>query len=99
MPPILRGDRIGLAPAAGWEVLAQHGVMRWTIDVRGRRIGHVALRSADPTSADYEITIDRPAYRSHGYGTETTRLVLTYAFDTLHLPRVRLRLRPCPALA
>lgn len=71
-------------------MLARHGVARWAITVRGRRIGHAALRRAGPAYADYEITIDRPADRGRGHGTATTRLLLGYAFTTLGLARVRL---------
>ena len=64
--------------------------MRWALIVRGRSIGHAALRRSDPAYADYEIEIDRPADRGCGHGTTTTRLLLSYAFATLGLARVRL---------
>ncbi|MDQ3808822.1 MAG: GNAT family N-acetyltransferase, partial [Chloroflexota bacterium] len=42
------------------------------------------------TYADYEIAITCPTDRGRGHGTTVTRLLLTYAFQTLGLPRVRL---------
>ena len=39
---------------------------------------------------EFGIVIGEPEYRSKGYGTEATRLVLKYAFEELNLNRVHL---------
>ena len=42
-------------------------------------------------SGRYRIGIENPGYWGRGYGTEVTRLALHYAFNTLQLHRVHLR--------
>jgi RimJ/RimL family protein N-acetyltransferase len=42
-------------------------------------------------TANYLIFIGEPGYRGKGYGTEVTRLMLRYAFTTLSLRNVALR--------
>jgi len=65
----------------------------WIIDLDGKCIGQVALHShsAQNRSSRYAIGIFDPAHWSQGYGTEATRLVLKFAFETLRLHRVDLR--------
>jgi RimJ/RimL family protein N-acetyltransferase len=55
-------------------------------------IGDAALQGIDHRhrSAFFAITIGEAAYRGRGYGTETTRLVLDYAFTALGLRSVKL---------
>ena len=57
-----------------------------------RPIGDAALQGVDfrHGSAYFAITIGEAAYRGKGYGTETTRLVLDYAFTALGLHTVKL---------
>jgi RimJ/RimL family protein N-acetyltransferase len=65
---------------------------RFHIEADGRYIGHVGLRPNDEEqSGSYRIGIVNPEYWGKGYGTEVTRLMLRYAFETLGLHRVRLR--------
>lgn len=58
----------------------------------GDAIGHARLHSMDITNrrARYVIGIFAPNAWGQGYGSEATRLVLGYAFETLHLHRVDL---------
>jgi RimJ/RimL family protein N-acetyltransferase len=55
-------------------------------------IGDAGLSGIDyrHSSAFFFITIGESAYRGKGYGTETTRLVLDYAFTALGLHGVKL---------
>ncbi len=55
-------------------------------------IGGVGLHHIHPRnrSAQFGIMIGETAYRGQGYGTEATRLMLRYAFETLNLHRVEL---------
>jgi RimJ/RimL family protein N-acetyltransferase len=55
-------------------------------------IGGLALHQIHPRnrSAHFGIMIGEPSYRGQGYGTEATRLMLKYAFETLNLHRVEL---------
>ena len=56
-------------------------------------IGTTALNDIDLAngSAEYSILIGEADYRGRGYGTETTRLVLDYAFTALGLHTLLLR--------
>ena len=55
-------------------------------------IGTVALVGVDYRNrrAEFGIGIGEPDYRNKGYGTETTRLVLDYAFNVVGLHSVML---------
>ena len=57
-----------------------------------RPIGTVALMNVDYRNrrAEFGIGIGEPDYRNKGYGTETTRLVLGYAFDVVGLHSIML---------
>ncbi len=59
----------------------------------GKAVGSVYLRDIDEThhKAEYGIFIGEEAALSKGYGTEAAQLVLQYAFETLHLHKVMLR--------
>lgn len=59
----------------------------------GEAIGHARLHKIDPANrrARYAIGIFDPACWGRGYGTQATQLVLGYAFETLRLHRVDLR--------
>jgi [ribosomal protein S5]-alanine N-acetyltransferase len=65
----------------------------WVMEVEGRCIGSLRLHSIVRTDrrARLAIGIDDPMLRGRGIGTEAIRLVLSYAFDTLGLHRVDLR--------
>jgi RimJ/RimL family protein N-acetyltransferase len=58
-----------------------------------RPIGTAGLGGIDHRNraAEFGIMVGEPDARNRGYGTETTRLVLAYAFDTLGLHNVMLR--------
>ena len=57
-------------------------------------VGSVFLRDIDEVhhKAEYGIFIGEEAALSQGYGTEAAQLMLQYAFETLHLHKVMLRL-------
>ena len=59
----------------------------------GNAVGSVYLRDIDEThhKAEYGIFIGEEAALSKGYGTEAAQLMLQYAFETLHLHKVMLR--------
>lgn len=65
----------------------------WVIAVDGRCIGTARLHQLDSENrrARYAIGIFDKAFWGWGLGTEATRLVLGYAFNTLGLHRVDLR--------
>ncbi len=74
------------------EQIAASGEHHFAIEADGHYIGWLGLRVNDADqSARYRIGIANPEYWGRGYGTEVTRLVLRYAFDTLQLHRVHLR--------
>ena len=68
-------------------------LLTWAIEVGGRFVGMSRLSSPDEHNrrARYAIGIYAPSCWGQGFGTEATRLVLRYAFDTLKLHRVDLR--------
>ena len=57
-----------------------------------RPVGTVVLMSVDYRNrrAEFGIGIGEPEYRDRGYGTETTRLMLDYAFNVVGLHGVML---------
>ncbi|RMG15590.1 MAG: N-acetyltransferase, partial [Planctomycetota bacterium] len=59
----------------------------------GQLIGTVGLHalSGDPRGRELGIAIGEPSCWGKGYGTETLRLVLDYAFRELEVHRVQLR--------
>jgi RimJ/RimL family protein N-acetyltransferase len=65
----------------------------WIIAVEGRCVGTTRLHGLDEENrrARYAIGLFSPEHRGQGIGTTVTRLVLTYAFEALHLHRVDLR--------
>lgn len=60
----------------------------------GRPIGSAYLRDIDREyeKAEYGIFIGEEEARGKGYGTETARLMLAYAFEVLKLHKICLRL-------
>ena len=64
-----------------------------SVEVDGHYIGHVGLTIADESNkrGRFVIGIENPQCWGKGYGTEVTRLMLRYAFETLELHRVELR--------
>lgn len=58
-----------------------------------RVVGSVGLHDVEPSSrnAQFGIVIGDPADWGKGFGTEATRLIVRYAFETLNLHRVWLR--------
>ena len=65
----------------------------WVIDLNGEMIGttHLHSVSQQDRKARYAIGLMSPQYLGLGLGSETTRLVLAHAFDSLGLHRVDLR--------
>ncbi len=59
----------------------------------GRAVGSVYLRDIDPADlkAEYGIFIGEDDCRGKGYGTEAARLIVKYAFSSLRLHKVFLR--------
>lgn len=60
--------------------------------VTGQPIGNTGLYEINlyDRTAEFGIMLGEPSARGKGYGTETTRLVLDYAFTVLRLHNVRL---------
>ena len=76
----------------GNEQITASGEHHFAIEADGRYIGFVGLKVNDEEqSAHYRIGIANPDYWGRGYGTEVARLVLRYAFETLGLHRVHLK--------
>jgi RimJ/RimL family protein N-acetyltransferase len=65
----------------------------FAIEADGRYIGfaNIEVTSEEDRRATYRIAIENPEYWGRGYGTEVTRLMLCYAFETLDLHRVTVR--------
>ena len=92
------GDARTLAPLTleeveRWYIDTEEALYAWMLEFQGRCIGRARLHSLDEVNrrARYAIGICDPAAWGIGLGTEATRLVLAFAFDTLHLHRVDLR--------
>jgi RimJ/RimL family protein N-acetyltransferase len=64
----------------------------FAIEVEGIYIGHCALYHLQDRNRNAElgITIGDPAYWGQGYGRETVKLLLRYAFHYLNVRRVEL---------
>lgn len=66
-------------------------------------IGNAALQDIDSRSrtAEFGIFIAEPSFRGEGRGTEATRMMLDFAFDTLTLENIMLRVydHNIPAIA
>jgi RimJ/RimL family protein N-acetyltransferase len=74
------------------EQIAASGEHHFAIEADGLYIGFVGLRvHDDEQSGSYRIGIESPEYWGRGYGTEVARLMLRYAFGTLGLHRVHLK--------
>ncbi|CAA9532658.1 MAG: Acetyltransferase, GNAT family [uncultured Thermomicrobiales bacterium] len=75
-------------------VIAQDDLAMFTVYERatGRPIGNTELREIDfrNGTAGFGLMIGEPDARGKGYGTETTRLMLDYAFTALGLHNVLL---------
>ena len=76
-----------------WLHWLQSQTAGWVIDLDGRCIGEARLHhlSRQDRRARYAIGIFDPDVRGQGIGTEVTRLVLDYAFGSMGLHRVDLR--------
>ena len=86
----VRGQRLSLCPRVDGAPPGVRDSFAWDIAVGRRRIGQVILHDVDDHGGAYGISITAAGDRGRGYSTETTRLVLAYAFAVLHLPRVQL---------
>lgn len=67
--------------------------IEWIVDVAGMVVGTARLHSwhRDDRHARYAIGILSPAHLGRGLGTEATRLVVRYGFETLGLHRLEVR--------
>ena len=65
----------------------------WVVAFGDRCIGVARLHHVDRSQGvgSYAVGLFRPEHRGQGLGQEITRLVLEYAFDTLCLQRVQLK--------
>lgn len=70
----------------------QNNELEWCVEYEGRMIGQARLvvNSTD-NRARYAVGLFDPTVWGKGLGTEITKLVLTYAFTTLQLHRIDLR--------
>lgn len=81
------------ARAARWiEELTVHPYA-WVVEYEGRFLGEVRLDGLDPHDARARLAVGLydPARLGMGLGREIVRLVLAYAFGTLGLHRINLR--------
>ncbi len=76
-----------------WYEQMERDTLHWVIEYEGRCIGTARLHALDTfhRRARYAVGIFDPALWGQGLGTETTRLVLRYAFEELRLHRVDAR--------
>jgi RimJ/RimL family protein N-acetyltransferase len=102
------GDPSALAPltpeeASAWYEHQRDEPYAWSVVSGNHCIGSARLHHLDGENrrARYAIGIFDAASRGLGYGTETTRLMLRYAFEQLALHRVDLRVLAynAPAIA
>lgn len=63
----------------------------WIIEAQGTLVGVVFLTVLNETDrkAHYAISMYSPQYMGQGYGTETTKLILAHAFNTMGLHRIQ----------
>jgi RimJ/RimL family protein N-acetyltransferase len=62
----------------------------FAIEVDGNYIGHCGLHTIDPTAhiCELGIEIGDHSYWGQGFGRDAVRLLLTYAFEHMHMNRV-----------
>lgn len=92
------GDPRNLRPftrsdADRWYKESARESLLWAIEADGRCVGTARLHHLDEANrrARYAIGIFDPSAWGRGLGTEATRMVLRFAFETLGLHRVDLR--------
>ena len=68
----------------------------FAIEYQGQFIGYVGLREIDwdARSATLDITIGRKDLWDQGFGTEATRAIVRFGFETLGLDRIELTVLP-----
>lgn len=91
-------DRPSTAAVTGeaveqWYERVERNPLHWMVEVEKRCVGTAQLHHLDEHSrrARYAIALFDGSAWNRGIGTEVTRLVLWYAFETLRLHRVDLR--------
>jgi RimJ/RimL family protein N-acetyltransferase len=92
--PDLRRLRNEAEAEAVWQRLATDpNPHHWVIEADGGCVGTAKLRVRKETDrrARFTVCILSPPHIGRGFGTETTRLVLAYAFEVLRLHRVEAR--------
>ncbi|HBY19347.1 MAG: GCN5-like N-acetyltransferase [Marinimicrobia bacterium 46_43] len=76
------------------EMISSHDIFMFMIMEKesGQIIGQTGLVRVDfvSRSAIFYIAVHHKASRSKGYGTESTQLIMDYAFQTLNLNRIQL---------
>jgi RimJ/RimL family protein N-acetyltransferase len=79
--------------ARAWVRRLQEQPYAWVIDLDGRLIGEIRLHGIDEADrrAALAVGIADPGALGRGVGTESIRLVLGFAFTTLQLHRVSVR--------
>jgi len=77
----------------GWYNSNLNETLSWIIDVNNHCIGSAGFHhiSVEDHSATYRIGIFNHDYHSKGIGTEVTRLLLKYGFETMRWHRIDLR--------
>jgi RimJ/RimL family protein N-acetyltransferase len=66
--------------------------LEWAVELNGKCVGQARLTvNSDDRRARYAVGIFNTESLGKGIGTEITQLVLKYAFETLKLHRVDLR--------
>jgi RimJ/RimL family protein N-acetyltransferase len=91
------GDTRNIKPLTREDVVARYQEtlatpLEWMIEYQGRWIGTARLTVNEPDKkARYAVGIADISKLGKGLGTEVTRLVLDYAFNTLKLHRIDLR--------
>ena len=88
-----RSGPMSEANAQAWYASTHQQPHTWIMEYQGRAIGSAFLHQVDMTNrrARYAIGIFDSTCWGVGLGTEATLLVLGYAFNTLNLHRVDLR--------
>lgn len=87
LPPFTRAD------AERWYQRALQNPYYWVIEIEQRCVGYAAFQSVNHAErkAHYSIGLYRESMRNRKIGLRATQLLLAYAFTTMGLHRVDLR--------
>ena len=83
--------------AARWVQRLMDQDYAWIIEAAGELIGHIRLDRVDlrDRRASLALGIDDPTQLGQGFGTQTIRLVQEFAFNSLKLHRLSVRVVSC----